>query len=126
MPQVISRCPVCGRKLKVVKLQCEHCETAIENEFSLSAFDYLTPEELHFAETFLKCRGNIKEVEKELKISYPTVRARLDQVIVSLGGRPARSEEESKQRKKEILDALERGELTAEEAVAKLKENGGE
>lgn len=126
MPQVISRCPVCGRKLKVVKLQCEHCETAIENEFSLSAFDYLTPDELHFAETFLKCRGNIKEVEKELKISYPTVRARLDQVIVSLGGRPARSEEESKQRKKEILDALERGELTAEEAVAKLKENGGE
>lgn len=126
MPQVISRCPVCGRKLKVVKLQCEHCETAIENEFSLSAFDYLTPDELYFAETFLKCRGNIKEVEKELKISYPTVRARLDQVIVSLGGRPARSEEESKQRKKEILDALERGELTAEEAVAKLKENGGE
>lgn len=126
MPKVISRCPICGQKLKVVKLRCEHCDTALENDFSLTAFDYLTPDEQYFAETFLKCRGNIKEVEKELKISYPTVRARLDQVIAALGGRPAPAEGQSKQRKKEILDALERGELTAEEAVAQLKENGGE
>lgn len=126
MPQVISRCPVCGRRLKVVKLQCEHCETAIENEFTLTRFDYLTPEELAFAETFLKCRGNIKEVEKELKISYPTVRSRLDQVIASLGGRPAPAGRLDTQRKREILDALERGELTAEEAVAQMKETGGD
>lgn len=125
MPQVISRCPVCGRKLKVVKLQCEHCETAIENEFTLTSFDYLSPEELSFAETFLKCRGNIKEVEKELKISYPTVRSRLDQVIAHLGGRPASAERQTSQRKKEILDALERGELTVEEALDQMKENGG-
>lgn len=126
MPKVISRCPICGQKLKVVKLRCEHCDTALENDFSLTAFDYLSSDEQYFAETFLKCRGNIKEVEKELKISYPTVRARLDQVIAALGGRPAPAEGQSKQRKKEILDALERGELTAEEAVAQLKENGGE
>lgn len=126
MPQVISRCPVCGRRLKVVKLQCEHCETAIENEFTLTRFDYLTPEELSFAETFLKCRGNIKEVEKELKISYPTVRSRLDQVIASLGGRSIPTERQTAQRKREILDALERGELTAQEAVEQLKETGGD
>ena len=58
-------------KLKVVKLQCENCDTVIENDFCLSKFDYLSTEDLFFAETFLKCRGNIKEVEKELKISYP-------------------------------------------------------
>ena len=126
MPQVISRCPVYGRRLKVVKLQCEHCETAIENEFTLSKFDYLTPEELSFAETFLLCRGNIKEVEKALGISYPTVRSRLDQVIVSLGGRSIPAERQTSQRKREILDALERGELTAQEAVEQLTETGGD
>ena len=125
MHQVISRCPVCGKRLKVVKLQCEHCDTAIENDFALTSFDYLSPEELSFAETFLKCRGNIKEVEKELKISYPTVRSRLDQVIAHLGGRSAPKPQTS-QRKLELLEALERGELTVEEAINQMKENGGD
>ncbi len=120
MVQVISRCPVCGRKLKAVKLHCEHCDTAIENDFCLSRFDYLSPEELFFAETFLKCRGNIKEVERELKISYPTVRSRLDDIIRKLDGKadmpPAAS------RKKAILDALQNGEITPEEALEQMKE----
>ena len=124
MHQVISRCPVCGKRLKVVKLQCQHCDTAIENDFALTSFDYLSPEELSFAETFLKCRGNIKEVEKELKISYPTVRSRLDQVIAHLGGRPVQPQ--PSRRKLELLDALEKGELTVEEALAQMKENGGD
>lgn len=126
MHQVISRCPVCGRRLKVVKLQCEHCDTAIENDFALTSFDYLSPEELSFAETFLKCRGNIKEVEKELKISYPTVRSRLDQVIASLGGKPADAQRQTSRRKLEVLDALERGELSVEQALEQLNANGGD
>ena len=72
MRKVISRCPVCGGELKVTRLKCEECETVIENDFVLSKFDYLSGEELYFTETFIRCRGNIKEVEKELKISYPT------------------------------------------------------
>ena len=72
------------------------------------------------------CRGNIKEVEKALGISYPTVRSRLDQVIASLGGRSIPAERQTSQRKREILDALERGELTAQEAVEQLKETGGD
>lgn len=123
MYQVISRCPVCGRKLKVVKLQCENCDTVIENDFYLSKFDYLTPEELFFAQTFLLCRGNIKEVEKELKISYPTVRSRLDDIIQKLGGR-ADIPSQSPTRKKEILDDLENGKITPEEALEQMKENG--
>ena len=122
MYQVISRCPVCGGKLKVVKLQCENCDTAIENDFCLSKFDYLSAEDLYFAETFLKCRGNIKEVEKELKISYPTVRSRLDNIIRKLGGKPA-APAPSDGRKKEILDALENGEITPAEALEQMKEN---
>lgn len=122
MYQVISRCPVCGRKLKVVKLQCENCDTVIENDFCLSAFDYLSVDDLFFAETFLKCRGNIKEVEKELKISYPTVRSRLDDIIQKLDGKP-NVKLSSDSRKKEILDALEKGEITPTEALEQMKEN---
>lgn len=122
MYQVISRCPVCGRKLKVVKLQCENCDTVIENDFCLSAFDYLSVDDLFFAETFLKCRGNIKEVEKELKISYPTVRSRLDDIIQKLDGKP-NVKLSSDSRKKEILDALEKGEITPAEALEQMKEN---
>lgn len=78
MKKIISRCPVCGGELVVTRLKCNSCETVIENNFRLSRFDYLSDEELYFTETFIRCRGNIKEVEKELKISYPTVRAKLN------------------------------------------------
>lgn len=123
MYQVISSCPVCGKKLKVVKLQCENCDTVIENDFCLSKFDYLSTEDLFFAETFLKCRGNIKEVEKELKISYPTVRSRLDDIIGKLDGKPKTAVPvPSSSRKKEILSALENGEITPEEALEQMKE----
>lgn len=117
MLKVISQCPVCSGRLKVVKLECENCQTVIENQFALTKFDYLSAEELNFVEVFVKCRGNIKEVEKELKISYPTVRARLDEVIRSLGyATPKKSDTE----KSEILQALERGEITVEEAMNRL------
>lgn len=122
MYQVISHCPVCGKKLKAVKLQCENCDTAIENDFCLSKFDYLSAEDLFFAETFLKCRGNIKEVEKELKISYPTVRSRLDDIIRKLEGKP-KVPAPCASRKKDIVSALEKGEITPEEALEQMKEN---
>ena len=85
MKKVISRCPVCNRELIVARLRCDGCDTVIENNFRLSKFDYLSDEELFFTETFLRCRGNIKEVEKELGISYPTVRSKLDAVLKKLG-----------------------------------------
>lgn len=120
MYRVISRCPVCGQKLKVVKLQCVNCDTAIENDFCLSKFDYLSVEDLFFAETFLKCRGNIKEVEKELKISYPTVRSKLDDIIQKLDGKSNEPTTVAANRK-DILDALENGEITPAEALEQMK-----
>ena len=71
MNKVISRCPVCNHELTVARLQCDSCDTVIENHFRLSKFDYLSDEELYFTETFIRCRGNIKEVEKELHIITP-------------------------------------------------------
>ena len=119
MKKVISRCPVCHHELTVARLRCDSCDTVIENNFQLSKFDYLSEEELYFTETFIRCRGNIKEVERELGISYPTVRSRLDAVIKKLGYDAGADEQRA--RKEDILKALENGEITAEQAIEQLK-----
>ena len=113
MKKVISQCPVCVGELSVVRLKCAKCGTVIENDFTLSKFDYLSAEELHFTETFIKCRGNIKEVEKELGISYPTVRAKLDGVIQRLGYEKEAARDEEMLRREAVLRALEQGEISA-------------
>ena len=119
MKKVISRCPVCNNELTVARLKCDSCDTVIENSFRLSKFDYLSDEELYFTETFIRCRGNIKEVEKELGISYPTVRSKLDAVIKKLGYEAGMDDRAVK--KEEILKALENGEITVEQAIEQLK-----
>ena len=118
--RLISKCPVCSGKLRVAKLKCSKCGTVIENEFEFSKFEYLSEEQLRFMEVFVKCRGNIKDVERELGISYPTVRAKLDDVIAALGydviKKPAIESGE-------IIEMLEKGEITADQAVVMMKEN---
>lgn len=115
-------CPVCGHSLNVVRLTCTHCPTKIEGEFSNCKFCQLPGEQLEFVEVFIKCRGNIKDVEKELGISYPTVRSRLDGVIQALGymvEKPDAGVESD--RRQEILVSLERGEISSQEAARQLK-----
>lgn len=118
--RLISKCPVCSGRLRAVRLKCSKCGTVIENEFELSKFESLGEEQLSFMETFVKCRGNIKDVEKELGISYPTVRARLDEVISALGYSVAKK---PAMESREIIDMLEKGEITADQAVGMMKEN---
>jgi hypothetical protein len=69
----------------VSQLKCPDCQIVIEGDFSLPALIRLTPAQLDFVEVFIKNRGVIREVERELGVSYPTVRARLDEVIETLG-----------------------------------------
>ena len=124
------KCPVCEHELKVTKLACTYCSTKIEGEFSSCKFCKLPLEQLVFIEAFIKCRGNIKEVEKELGISYPTVRSRLDSVIEALGYAAEREkgfiletmdQAEAQRERQEILDALDRGEITAQEAARQIR-----
>ena len=117
--KVINKCPVCSSRLVVTKLKCSKCSTVIENEFEMSKFEYLSQEQLKFIEVFLKNRGNIKDVEKELGISYPTVRAKLDEVISSLGYNinPAPAVD-----KKKVIDMLDKGEITPDQAIKMLNE----
>lgn len=121
-----GKCPVCGEKMDVVELHCPNCDTSLEGHFQTCKFCNLTNEQKSFIEIFIKSRGNIKEVERELGISYPTVRGRLEAVIEALGYRvePSREEVETSSKRREILDALSRGELTSEEAVKRLKQLG--
>ena len=116
--KILCKCPVCSSKLKATRLKCDSCSTVVENQFELSKFDYLNSEQLNFIEVFLKSRGNIKDVEKELGISYPTVRAKLDEVITSLGYTVAK--QKPSMDKKDVVDMLEKGEITADEALKML------
>lgn len=115
----VSKCPACGNtEFRVERLACTYCGTAVEGQFTVSRLATLPEEQVAFVETFLKCRGNIKEVERELGISYPTVRSRLDKVIARLG----LGEDEQKMSRVEILAALERDEMKPEEAVQALRD----
>jgi len=118
MNNVIGECPVCKSDLKVTKLSCTNCSTEITGDFQLSKFNYLSKEHLYFIEVFIKNRGNIKQIEKELGISYPTVKKNLDEVIVSLGYQVS---EEDKEKRADVLEKLEKGEISVSEAAKLLK-----
>jgi hypothetical protein len=129
---VISTCPVCSGELSITRLVCRGCGTAIEGEFNVGRFGRLNREQLALLESFLRARGNAKELERELKVSYPTVRARIEALVRALGladGASSSDEgEESSSRSAEIaevrrnvLESLARHEITAEEAAAVLR-----
>jgi len=118
--EVLGKCPVCNADTVVTKISCNHCGTSIEGHFKLCKFCKLTSEQKSFLDVFIKCRGNIKEVEKELGVSYPTVKNRLEDLAGALGYKPE-PEPASASNKKEILDRLNNGEISVEEALSLLK-----
>jgi hypothetical protein len=121
MRNVIGECPICKGELFVTKLKCNSCNTELSGEFTLSKFNHLSKEDLYFIEVFVKNRGSIKQVEKELGVSYPTVKKNLDDVITSLGYYVNEEQEEDKVDQDEILEKLSSGEITAAEAAKLLK-----
>ena len=82
---VISTCPVCANELTITRLHCRGCGTSLEGEFGVGRFGRLAREQLSLLESFLRSRGNLREMERELGISYPTIRGRLDALVRSLG-----------------------------------------
>lgn len=123
LPEVPGKCPVCEGKMNVTELHCPKCNVTVRGTFALCKFCSLNDEMREFVEVFIKCRGNIKEVERELGISYPTVRSRLDKVIAALGySLSSRSEEDVASERRQILTQLSNGDITAEEATKLLKQ----
>jgi hypothetical protein len=117
MRKPLNCCPICGGQLKPIKLKCDLCDLALEGNVPTSKLSLLSSEQQRFAEAFLVARGNIKNVEKELNISYPTVRKKLNEVIEALGYAP----QEELMKRSEILDAIERGEISAREGAELLR-----
>ena len=78
-------CPVCDGELYIHRLSCKNCESEFPIDKPLSKYDLLPDEQKEFLETFLQSRGNIKTVGEALHISYPTVKRRLDELLVNLG-----------------------------------------
>ncbi len=122
MNPVPTSCPVCHEKLTVRKLQCRNCDTSIEGHFELGLLGNLNVDQLVFVETFIRCEGKLNRVEKELGMSYPTLRARLTEIIRAMGY-PVGPELEmiSDEERHRILDDLANGRISSEEAMRFLE-----
>lgn len=136
---VIATCPVCENELSITRLHCRSCGTALEGEFGVGRFGRLDREQMSLLESFLRSRGNLKEMERELGISYPTVRGRVDSLVRALGlsdGAPgdepldevgADSDEtemvgtDAAAARRDILERLARKEISAEDAATQLR-----
>ncbi len=121
-----GKCPVCGERLSITKLGCPKCSTMIEGDFQPCEFCRLPEDDLDFLKVFVKNRGSIKDVERDLGISYPTVRGRLDALIRNLGYETALKDALEDSRSEEaarsgILERLSRGEISAKEATQQIK-----
>ncbi len=139
---VIATCPVCSGELTITRLHCRTCGTALEGEFGVGRFGRLDREQMRLLESFLRSRGNLKEMERELGISYPTVRGRVEGLVRALGladgagdddadlpddGAHAAAEatgDDSAARRREVLERLARKEIGADEAAAALRAIG--
>lgn len=118
----LQECPVCSSALMVSEYHCPGCETVIRGRFlPLSGrLGRLSREDQEFIEHFVRSRGSIKEMEKILGVSYPTVRGMLNRVIESMGYQDDAYREVHVDRQ-EILRKLEQGEIRADEAAAQLR-----
>lgn len=138
--EVIATCPVCAGELAVTRLHCRQCGTALEGDFTVGRFNRLSREQTTLLESFLRSRGNLREMERELGISYPTVRGRVEALVRTLGFGPRETVEEDADREPDpdaatarhtaapdrasILERLARREITAEEAAAAIRALG--
>lgn len=141
---VISTCPVCSGELAVTRLHCRSCGTTIEGDFAVGRFGRLNRDQLALLESFLRSRGNLRDMERELGISYPTVRARVEALVRALGFGPRVDEEtgdgaaagdlvggsatgagaDAAAERQAILERLARREIGAEEAAAAIRDLG--
>jgi hypothetical protein len=135
---VISTCPICSGELAVTRLHCASCGTSLEGDFSVGRFGRLTREQLTLLESFLRSRGNLREMERELGISYPTVRSRVEALVRALGFGPRPDDDGADepgaaatasmplpgQSRDEILQALARHEISAEDAATAIRALG--
>ncbi|TMF36398.1 MAG: DUF2089 domain-containing protein [Chloroflexi bacterium] len=116
-----SSCPVCNHRLATTRLSCPACDTELSGAFTQCEFCVLTDEDREVLRVFLASRGNMKDLERHLGVSYPTARARFDTLLGKLGiERPAAPAPS----RVELMEQVARGEIDVDEALARLNKNG--
>lgn len=113
----LSNCPYCGGDFIIKEVECKGCKTQIKSTFKVNRFHMFKPEDLYFIEIFLKNEGNIKLMEKDLRISYPTVKSRLKNIVKALGYTSKGNDSEDRVK---ILNSLSAGEIDVKEAIKRL------
>ncbi len=111
-----GRCPVCHGEVSVVALRCDGCESELRGRFSLPRLARLPRELQDVVELLVSCRGNLKEVERELGVSYPTVSKKLDAINLFLGAMGSEDSENAR-----VLRLLEAGDVTVQQAVEMIR-----
>jgi hypothetical protein len=120
-----AECPICGGVIVITRFACADCDSAIEGRFAGGPLSQLNKEQIDFVETFVRCEGKISRMEGEVGLSYPTIRSRLHEIIRSLGYEPGASDETqelSEAERERILEDLDEGLISVEEAVQLLQE----
>lgn len=113
------RCPYCFGEMVVERLRCSHCHVAVEGSFESSPLTLLQPDQQALVVDYLKLDGSLKDLAAAKGVSYPTIRSRMDKVIEALNAAIDRGR--SEQRSQNVLEALEKGEISADEAERLLK-----
>ena len=124
MRKALEKCPSCDGGIEITRLSCTHCETEVTGRFEQCRFCKLPPESVKFLEVFVKNRGNVKEMERELGISYWTIRSRINELIATLGFEVEEEEDDISKQRRQVLERVEHGEIEAGEAaelLSKLK-----
>lgn len=122
-----AACPICAGEMVVIETQCLACDTILRGRFTpaLSPFPGLSAEQIDFVRAFLKCEGKMNRLEVELSLSYPTLRSRLQDVIRAMGFEPSREDEKpqrlSDDDRRHILDDLDKGKISSEQAMQMLR-----
>jgi hypothetical protein len=139
---VIATCPVCSGELSVTRLHCSTCGTTLEGDFNVGRFGHLSREQMAVLESFLRSRGNLRDMERELGLSYPTIRARVEALVRALGFGPRADSDEAladaasgaaaaasasadmASSRQEILERLARREISADAAATAIRNLG--
>ncbi len=122
MRKLLETCPACGCEMIVTRQSCTCCNTSVAGTFQPTIFSKLSPESLAFVEAFVKNRGNVKEMERELGESYWTIRNRLNEVIAELGfeAEEDEAERQASLHRQEILAQLDEGKIDVSQATELL------
>ncbi|MBL7034028.1 MAG: DUF2089 domain-containing protein [Candidatus Delongbacteria bacterium] len=116
-----GKCPVCDSRMVISSYACSACGSGVTGSFPPRVFDVLGEEEEDFVITFLICSGSIKQVEKRLRISYPTVKSRLRRIVEQLGKEVEVEATLPTVDENRVLSDLSNGRIDPQEAVRQLR-----